>query len=49
MKAWRFPPGLLRTNNEDRVYADESRGIFIAADGTAPCRGEVATAWLRKR
>ncbi len=26
-------PGLLRDNNEDRVYADESAGIFLVVDG----------------
>lgn len=25
--------GLLRTNNEDRVYADEAHGIFLVVDG----------------
>jgi parallel beta-helix repeat protein len=25
--------GFVRTNNEDRVYADDSRGIFIVVDG----------------
>ena len=26
-------PGLLRTNNEDRVYVDEESGIFLVVDG----------------
>jgi serine/threonine protein phosphatase PrpC len=26
-------PGLLRDNNEDRVYSDESAGIFLVVDG----------------
>jgi len=26
-------PGLVREENEDRVYADESRGIFLVVDG----------------
>lgn len=26
-------PGLLRNNNEDRVYADEAAGIFLVVDG----------------
>jgi serine/threonine protein phosphatase PrpC len=26
-------PGLLRTNNEDRVYIDEESGIFLVVDG----------------
>jgi len=26
-------PGLLRTNNEDRVYVDENGGIFLVVDG----------------
>ena len=26
-------PGLMRTNNEDRVYVDESLGLFLVVDG----------------
>jgi PPM family protein phosphatase len=35
--AWRAgiatDPGLQRTNNEDRVFVDDSRGIFLVVDG----------------
>jgi serine/threonine protein phosphatase PrpC len=35
--AWRSgvasDPGLLRSNNEDRVYADDAAGIFLVVDG----------------
>jgi serine/threonine protein phosphatase PrpC len=35
--AWRAgvasDPGLLRSNNEDRVYVDEAAGIFLVVDG----------------
>jgi len=35
--AWRSgvasDPGLLRSNNEDRVYVDEAAGIFLVVDG----------------
>ncbi len=35
--AWRAAslsdPGLARSNNEDRVYADDARGIYLVADG----------------
>jgi len=30
---WASDPGLVRAVNEDRIYVDEERGIFIVADG----------------
>ena len=36
-------PGLVRDNNEDRVYADESAGIFLVVDGVGgQAAGEMA-------
>ncbi len=43
-------PGLVRSNNEDRVYADPERGIFLVIDGVGgQADGEHAAAVAETR